>query len=81
MVPVVSFVGNSGVGKTTFLEKLIPVLKDRDTVLLHSTTSTTSRSTTPGRTHGASLRRAATSSSFPRLQSSPSLRRSKKSAD
>jgi len=27
MVPVVSFVGNSGVGKTTFLEKLIPVLK------------------------------------------------------
>ena len=29
MVPVVSFVGNSGVGKTTFLEKLIPVLKDR----------------------------------------------------
>ena len=29
MVPVVSFVGNSGVGKTTFLEKLIPVLKGR----------------------------------------------------
>jgi molybdopterin-guanine dinucleotide biosynthesis protein B len=29
MVPVVSFVGNSGVGKTTFLEKLIPVLKSR----------------------------------------------------
>lgn len=29
MVPVVSFVGNSGVGKTTFLEKLIPVLKDK----------------------------------------------------
>ena len=29
MVPVVSFVGNSGVGKTTFLEKLIPVLKER----------------------------------------------------
>lgn len=28
-VPVVSFVGNSGVGKTTFLEKLIPVLKGR----------------------------------------------------
>lgn len=28
-VPVVSFVGNSGVGKTTFLEKLIPVLKER----------------------------------------------------
>ncbi len=29
MVPVVSFVGNSGVGKTTFLEKLIHVLKGR----------------------------------------------------
>jgi molybdopterin-guanine dinucleotide biosynthesis protein B len=29
MAPVVSFVGNSGVGKTTFLEKLIPVLKMR----------------------------------------------------
>ncbi len=29
MVPVVSFVGNSGVGKTTFLEKLIRVLKTR----------------------------------------------------
>ena len=29
MVPVVSFVGNSGVGKTTFLEKLIRVLKAR----------------------------------------------------
>jgi molybdopterin-guanine dinucleotide biosynthesis protein MobB len=29
MVPVVSFVGNSGVGKTTFLEKLISVLKAR----------------------------------------------------
>lgn len=29
MVPVVSFVGNSGVGKTTFLEKLIRVLKER----------------------------------------------------
>lgn len=29
MVPVVSFVGNSGVGKTTFLEKLITVLKGR----------------------------------------------------
>ena len=29
MVPVVSFVGNSGVGKTTFLEKLIPVLKSQ----------------------------------------------------
>lgn len=29
MIPVVSFVGNSGVGKTTFLEKLISVLKDR----------------------------------------------------
>lgn len=29
MVPVVSFVGNSGVGKTTFLEKLIRVLKVR----------------------------------------------------
>src|SRR3990172_9621230 len=29
MIPVVSFVGNSGVGKTTFLEKLIPVLKTR----------------------------------------------------
>lgn len=29
MIPVVSVVGNSGVGKTTFLEKLIPVLKQR----------------------------------------------------
>jgi len=29
MPPVISFVGNSGVGKTTFLEKLIPVFKDR----------------------------------------------------
>lgn len=29
MLPVVSFVGNSGVGKTTFLEKLIPVLRAR----------------------------------------------------
>jgi molybdopterin-guanine dinucleotide biosynthesis protein MobB len=29
MVPVVSFVGNSGVGKTTFLEKLIGVFKAR----------------------------------------------------
>jgi molybdopterin-guanine dinucleotide biosynthesis protein B len=29
LTPVVSFVGNSGVGKTTFLEKLIPVLKER----------------------------------------------------
>lgn len=29
MVPVISFVGNSGVGKTTFLEKLIPVLKQK----------------------------------------------------
>jgi len=29
MVPVISFVGNSGVGKTTFLERLIPVLKGR----------------------------------------------------
>jgi molybdopterin-guanine dinucleotide biosynthesis protein MobB len=29
MVPVISFVGNSGVGKTTFLEKLIVVLKAR----------------------------------------------------
>ncbi|MDO8616302.1 MAG: molybdopterin-guanine dinucleotide biosynthesis protein B [Dehalococcoidia bacterium] len=29
MVPVISFVGNSGVGKTTFLEKLVPVLKAR----------------------------------------------------
>ena len=29
MVPVISFVGNSGVGKTTFLEKLVPVLKSR----------------------------------------------------
>ena len=27
--PVVSFVGNSGVGKTTFLENLVPVLKRR----------------------------------------------------
>jgi molybdopterin-guanine dinucleotide biosynthesis protein B len=29
MVPVISFVGDSGVGKTTFLEKLIGVLKAR----------------------------------------------------
>jgi molybdopterin-guanine dinucleotide biosynthesis protein MobB len=29
MVPVISFVGNSGVGKTTFLERLIPTLKAR----------------------------------------------------
>jgi molybdopterin-guanine dinucleotide biosynthesis protein B len=29
MIPVVSFVGNSGVGKTTFLEKLIGMLKVR----------------------------------------------------
>jgi len=29
MVPVVSFVGNSGVGKTTFLEKLIREFKSR----------------------------------------------------
>lgn len=29
MVPVISFVGDSGVGKTTFLEKLIAVLKER----------------------------------------------------
>jgi len=29
MIPVVSFVGNSGVGKTTFLEKLIRELKIR----------------------------------------------------
>jgi molybdopterin-guanine dinucleotide biosynthesis protein B len=29
MPPVISFVGNSGVGKTTFLERLIPVFKDR----------------------------------------------------
>lgn len=29
MIPVISFVGNSGVGKTTFLEKLIPVFKGR----------------------------------------------------
>lgn len=29
MIPVISFVGNSGVGKTTFLEKLITVLKAR----------------------------------------------------
>jgi molybdopterin-guanine dinucleotide biosynthesis protein B len=29
MIPVVSFVGNSGVGKTTFLEKLIRLLKER----------------------------------------------------
>lgn len=27
--PIVTFVGNSGVGKTTFLEQLIPVLKAR----------------------------------------------------
>ena len=27
--PVITFVGLSGTGKTTFLEKLIPVLKDR----------------------------------------------------
>ena len=26
-VPVITFVGKSGTGKTTFLEKLIPVLK------------------------------------------------------
>ena len=26
--PVITFVGLSGTGKTTFLEKLIPVLKD-----------------------------------------------------
>jgi molybdopterin-guanine dinucleotide biosynthesis protein MobB len=30
MLPVVSFVGDSGVGKTTFLEKLITVLKGRE---------------------------------------------------
>src|SRR3972149_3691849 len=29
MVPVISFVGNSGVGKTTFLEKLVRILKAR----------------------------------------------------
>ncbi len=29
MIPVISFVGNSGVGKTTFLEKLIAILKVR----------------------------------------------------
>jgi molybdopterin-guanine dinucleotide biosynthesis protein MobB len=29
MTPVVSFVGNSGVGKTTFLEKLIREFKSR----------------------------------------------------
>jgi len=29
MMPVISFVGNSGVGKTTFLEKLIATLKAR----------------------------------------------------
>jgi len=29
MIPVISFVGNSGVGKTTFLEKLIVILKAR----------------------------------------------------
>jgi molybdopterin-guanine dinucleotide biosynthesis protein B len=29
MVPVISFVGDSGVGKTTFLEKLVDVLKAR----------------------------------------------------
>jgi len=29
MIPVISFVGNSGVGKTTFLEKLIAILKAR----------------------------------------------------
>lgn len=29
MIPVISFVGNSGVGKTTFLEGLIAVLKER----------------------------------------------------
>ncbi len=29
MIPVISFVGNSGVGKTTLLEKLIAILKAR----------------------------------------------------
>ncbi len=29
MIPVINFVGNSGVGKTTFLEKLIVILKAR----------------------------------------------------
>ena len=28
-VPVITFVGKSGTGKTTFLEKLIPLLKDK----------------------------------------------------
>ncbi len=28
-IPIISFVGNSGVGKTTFLEKLIAILKAR----------------------------------------------------
>ena len=30
MIPVISFIGRSGVGKTTYLEKLITELKSRN---------------------------------------------------